>query len=71
MVNKHCKDSGAVLKFVCEECGRKFTTKQGCNRHKTVAHKKEKDPKELNQPKVETLKRERSVEDQNKICSFK
>ena len=65
MVNKHCNDvsSGAVLKFECEECGRKFTTKPGCNRHKTVAHK--------NVIKEEMLKRARSVQDKTNACNFK
>ena len=62
MVNKHSKDvnSGAVLNFECEECGRKFTTKPGCSRHKPVVHKKD-----------EILKRARSVEDKTKVCNFK
>ena len=35
--NKHCNDvsSGAEMKFECDECDRKFTTKQGRSRHKT------------------------------------
>ena len=62
---------GASLNFECNECDRKFTTKQGMNRHKTVAHKKENDKKE------EMMKRARSVEEKidssNKceVCNYK
>ena len=40
--NKHCNDvsSGAKIEFECDECGRRFTTKQGRTRHKTMTHKK-------------------------------
>jgi hypothetical protein len=41
---KHCNDvsSGAKVEFECDECDRKFTTKQGRNRHKTMTHTKKK-----------------------------
>ena len=59
--NKHCNDvsSGAEMKFECDECDRKFTTKQGRSRHKTGTHKKEN-----------MIKRERSVEEKNSFSHF-
>ena len=50
-------NSGAIVEFECDECERKFTTKQGRSRHKTVTHKKEIERKE------ELMKRARSVEE--------
>ena len=59
MKDNHCNDvsSGAKVDFECDECERKFTTKPGRNRHKTVTHKKE------NEKKEELMKRTRSVEE--------
>ena len=48
------------MKFECDECGRKFTSKQGRTRHKTVTHKKER-----------FIKRERSVQEKNNFGTFK
>ena len=64
---KHCNDvsSGAWVEFNCDECDRKFTTKQGRNLHKTVIHKKTKDKKE------DIIKRNRSVEDKPAVSNFK
>ena len=65
--NKHCNDvsSGAKVEFECDECERKFTTKQGRSLHKTVTHKKEKEKK------GEMIKRIRSVEVRNNSTNFK
>ena len=74
MKNKHCNDvsSGAKVEFECDECERKFTTKQGRSRHKTITHKKEKEKKE------ELMKRARSVQEEKtnssnicEECSYK
>ena len=55
------KASGAVLDFECDECERKFSTKQGRTRHKTMTHTK---PRENNK-KVDALKRTRSIAEKN------
>ena len=60
------KASGAVLDFDCDECDRKFTTKQGRNRHKTMTHTK---PRENNK-KVDVLKRTRSIAEKNNSNSY-
>ena len=64
-INKHCNNisSGASLNLECDECDRKFTTKQGRNRHKTVGHKKE------NEKRDEVMKRNRSLEEKTINCN--
>ena len=70
-INKNCGSPGASLNFECDECDRKFTTKQGMNRHKTVTHKK------VNEKKEEIMKRARSEQEKmdssNKceVCDYK
>ena len=51
------KRSVVVLEFECDECDRKFSTKQGRNRHKTMTHTK---PRENNK-KEDVLKRLQSI----------
>ena len=64
-INKHCNDvsSGASLDFECDECERKFTTKQERNIHKTMTHKKE------NEKKEDIMKRNRSLEENTINCN--
>ena len=62
--NKHCIDvsSGAKIEFECDECDRKFTTKPGRTRHKTVTHTKNKNK--------EIVKRNRSVGGKSDVNLF-
>ena len=65
---KHCNDvsSGAKVEFECDECDRKFTTKQGRSRHKTMTHTKKE-----NKKKEEMMKRTRSVPEKTNSINFK
>ena len=58
----HCKDvsSGAKIEFECDECERKFTTKPGRTRHKTVTHSKNNG----------NVKRNRSVGEKSNLNQF-
>ena len=47
--------------FECDECDRKFTTKQGKNMHKTKTHTKQKD---------EAMKRARSLHEKTNLSDF-
>ena len=66
--NKHCNDvsSGAKVEFECDECDRKFTTKQGRNRHKTMTHTRKE-----NKKKEEIIKRTRSVPEKADSSNYK
>ena len=65
---KHCNDisSGANVDFECDECDRRFKTKQGRSRHKTMTHKKGKE----NEKKEEIMKRTRSVPEKSNSNNF-
>ena len=65
---KHCNDvsSGAKAEFECDECERKFNTKQGRNRHKTMTHTKKE-----NKKKEEMTKRTRSVPEKSDSSNYK
>ena len=55
------KGFGNGLEYDCDECERKFTTKQGRTRHKTMTHTKVKE----NKKQEEVLKRARSIAEEN------
>ena len=44
---KQCNDvsSGERVEYNCDECERKFTTKQGRSRHKTMTHTRKENVK--------------------------
>ena len=66
--NKPSNDvsSGAKVEFECDECNRKFTTKQGRNRHKTMTHTRKE-----NKKKEEMIKRTRSVPEKADSSNYK
>ena len=65
---KHGNDvsSGEKVEYDCDECERKFTTKQGRSRHKTMTHTRKENLK-----KEEVMKRNRSVQEKSNSSNFK